>query len=171
MNFFEIEEEYREKEERKKREKEQKKNKYESELRYLVNSYHYGQNLIRVIPFLFFGLPTLYWLFTLQGLKQAVFIIVTFIIVAYILPNFSIKFQKPLTEQVAYRVSVIMLALVYLHNDKFSDEKSLPKVNYGSNIHIYNEFIQIYPEFVSAKLKRLASLEIPSVCYGWGDEK
>ena len=170
MNFFEIEE-YKEKEERKKREKEQKKNKYESELRYLVNSYHYGQNLIRVIPFLFFGLPTLYLLFSLQGLKQAIFIVVTFFIFAYVIENFRIKFKTPLTGQVAYRVSVIMLALIYLHNDKFSDEKSLPDVSYSSNIHIYNEFIQIYPEFVSAKLKRLASLEIPSGCYGWGDEK
>ncbi len=171
MNLFEFEEEYRIRQENKKKAKEEKKKKYESELRYLVNSYHYGQNLIRVIPFLFFGLPTLYWLFSLQGLKQAIFIIVAFFIFAYIIENFRIKFKTPLTGQVAYRVSVIMLALIYLHNDKFSDEKSLPKVNYGSNIHIYNEFIQIYPEFVSAKLKRLASLEIPSGCYGWRDEK
>ena len=89
----------------------------------------------------------------------------------YFAYNINSKIETPLTWQVAYRASVIMLALIYLHNDKFSDEKSLPDVSYSSNIHIYNEFIQIYPEFVSAKLKRLASLEIPSGCYGWRDEK
>lgn len=147
------------------------KSKYEMELKYLCDSYYYGANLVRILPFLLIALLVIIGCVYLGPMGLALLGVLIVAVPVYLANNVKFNSDKPLTAQRAYRVCVIMTALIYIHDDKFVDEKSLPKVAYDDNTRLYYQFIALYPNFESAKLKRLASLDIPEGCYGWRDMK
>jgi hypothetical protein len=147
------------------------KSKYEMELKYLCDSYYYGANLVRILPFLLIALLVIIGCVYLGTFGLALLGVLIVAVPVYLANNVKFNSDKPLTAQRAYRVCVIMTALIYIHNDKFVDEKSLPKVHRYNNLGLYLQFIQIYPNYESEKLARLSSLDIPDSCYGWRDMK
>lgn len=130
---------------------------YKNELNYLVSSYMFGEWILFVIPWITIVFLCITALIVIGELAFIVIAIVTVLACDY--TEARLVFKKPTTRQKAYRAYILMMALIFLHKDEFTDERSLPNVINVNGKLLYKEFIVIYPEFQSKKLERLAKID------------
>ena len=70
-------------------------------------------------------------------------------------------FNAPLPDaKLAYQASVSMWVLIEIKRGNYrTDIANVIGVSSGNHIKLYNDFIQLYPEFRSKALKKLAKIE------------
>lgn len=141
--------------------KQQEIQEYLNELAAIVNLYNPKEGLWRAFALLSFQAICLIVILSIGLIWGLILLGLFFVpISCYLLRERSPKKSRPLNKELAERACIIMSSCINRYKYPEQEIYFLHYSEYESNLPLYKEFISIFPQMESKKLKRLSSIKL-----------